>query len=257
MNQVLPPNPNPNILDLSGVGRQFGALVAVAGIDLHIKRQERRAMLGSNGAGKTTLFNLMTGDIPVSQGTIHFKGADVTVLKPQDRVRRGLRRTYQISQLFGLLSVRENVYLAARGIAGNRFSLIRTQAKDALMQEAENCISAVHLDDAIETEVGNLSHGQQRQLEIAMALVGKPELILFDEPAAGLSPTERRDLVRLLKGLPQEIGFIIIEHDMDVALQVADLVSVMHDGRIFKEGTPDEIENDDAVQALYLGDGHG
>lgn len=242
-----------DILDLNGVGRQFGALVAVAEINMQIKRQERRAMLGSNGAGKTTLFNLMTGDIPVSKGTIRFKGANVTGLKPQERVRRGLRRTYQISQLFPHLTVRETVFLAARGIAGKRFSLRKPSRQGAAMQEAARCIEAAYLEDSVDVLVGNLSHGQQRQLEIAMALVGVPELILFDEPAAGLSPTERGDLVSLLTSLPKEIAFIIIEHDMDVALQVADRVSVMHDGRIFKEGSPIEIENDDAVQALYLG----
>ena len=213
-------------------------------------------MLGSNGAGKTTLFNLITGDLPVSTGRIQFLGRDMTGLKPQERVRRGLRRTYQISQLFMQLTVRDNVYLAARGVAGQRFSLLRPSPDDALMHEAETCVRAVHLDDAMHTVVGELSHGQQRQLEIAMALVGTPKMILFDEPAAGLSPTERHELVTLLNGLPKDVGFIIIEHDMDVALQVADRVSVMHDGQIFKEGTPEDIENDDAVQALYLGDSH-
>ena len=245
--------PGLQLLELSSVSRHFGALVAVAEIDLQIRRRERRAMLGSNGAGKTTLFNLMTGDIPVSQGTIRFMGTDVTGLKPQDRVRRGLRRTYQISQLFSQLTVRDSVFLAARGIAGKQFSMRRPTPKDAVMHDASRCIKAVHLEEHIDAVVGNLSHGQQRQLEIAMALVGNPELILFDEPAAGLSPTERGELVNLLHGLPQDIAFIIIEHDMDVALQVADRVSVMHDGRIFKEGTPGEIENDAAVQALYLG----
>lgn len=214
-------------------------------------------MLGSNGAGKTTLFNLINGDLPVTSGSIRFQGADITGLKPQNRVRRGLRRTYQISQLFKQLTVRENVYLAARGVAGQRFSLLRPGPSDALMNEALRCIAAVHLDAATDTEVGALSHGQQRQLEIAMALVGQPELILFDEPAAGLSPTERRDLVDLLNGLPPEIGYIIIEHDMDVALQVASIVSVMHEGQIFKNGSPDDIENDAEVQALYLGGGDG
>ncbi|MGB5558245.1 MAG: ATP-binding cassette domain-containing protein, partial [Paracoccaceae bacterium] len=132
----------------------------------------------------------------------------------------------------------------------------RVRRSDALMQTAEDLVKMVHLEDAMQVKVSNLSYGQQRQLEIAMALSGAPRFILFDEPAAGLSPTERADLVTLLTDLPSHIGFIIIEHDMDVALRVAERVTMMHNGRIFKEGRPAEIENDEEVQALYLGGGH-
>jgi branched-chain amino acid transport system ATP-binding protein len=168
-----------------------------------------------------------------------------------------LRRTYQISLLFGGLSVIDNVYLACHGVSRGRFSLLRPRRNDVLMQSAQELVDAVHLTDARDTKVAELSHGQQRQLEIALALAGAPRLILFDEPAAGLSPTERSELVEILTNLPRHIGFIIIEHDMDVALRVAENVSMMHNGRIFKEGLPDEIENDPEVQELYLGTGHG
>jgi branched-chain amino acid transport system ATP-binding protein len=167
-----------------------------------------------------------------------------------------LRRTYQISLLFAGLSVVDNVYLACRGVSRSRFSFRRVRRSDALMQTAEDLVRTVHLEDAMQVKVSDLSHGQQRQLEIAMALSGAPRFILFDEPAAGLSPTERADLVALLINLPEHIGFIIIEHDMDVALRVAERVTMMHNGRIFKEGRPAEIEDDEEVQALYLGGGH-
>ncbi len=245
-----------NALELRGCTKLFGALAALTDITLTVKPGERRAVLGSNGAGKTTLFNCITGDFLPTSGTIRFFGEDVTQFPPYERIRRGLRRTYQISLLFGGLSVIDNIYLACRGASRGRFSLIRPRRDDALMHAADQLVDAVHLREVAGERVANLSYGQQRQLEIAMALSGAPRFILFDEPAAGLSPTERRDLVSILSGLPGHIGYVIIEHDMDVALRVAESVTMMHNGRIFKEGKPAEIEADPQVQALYLGGGH-
>lgn len=246
-----------NALELRGVSRMFGALRALTDVTMTVRPGERRAVLGSNGAGKTTLFNCITGDFLPSSGTVRLFGEDVTVFPPYERIRRGLRRTYQISLLFGGLTVLDNVYLACRGVSRGRFSLVRPYRNDTLVAAAERLTAAVHLAEARDTRVSELSYGQQRQLEIALALAGAPRFILFDEPAAGLSPTERRELVEILTGLPAHIGFIIIEHDMDVALRVAESVTMMHNGQIFKEGTPAEIEDDPEVQALYLGGGHG
>ena len=250
-----------NALELRGVSKLFGALAALSDVNLTVKPGERRAVLGSNGAGKTTLFNCITGDFTPSAGSIRFFGEEVTAFPAQERIRRGLRRTYQISLLFSGLSVLDNVYLACCGVSRGRFSFIRPSRDDALMASAENLIHVVHLDDVRDTKVSSLSYGQQRQLEIAMALSGAPRFILFDEPAAGLSPAERRELIEILTGLPDHMGFIIIEHDMDVALRVAGSVTMMHNGQIFKEGKPAEIEDDEDVQALYLGGeeglGHG
>jgi branched-chain amino acid transport system ATP-binding protein len=246
-----------NALELHGVSKFFGALGALEDIDITVRPGERRAVLGSNGAGKTTLFNCITGDFLSTSGSIRFFGEDITAFPPHERIRRGLRRTYQISLLFNGLSVLDNVYLACVGVSRSRFSFLRPGRNDALVASAENLVHVVHLDDARDTVVSNLSYGQQRQLEIAMALAGAPRFILFDEPAAGLSPAERRDLVDILNGLPGHMGYIIIEHDMDVALRVAESVTMMHNGRIFKEGKPAEIEDDPEVQALYLGGGDG
>jgi branched-chain amino acid transport system ATP-binding protein len=245
-----------NALELRGVTRLFGALAALVDITLTVRPGERRAVLGSNGAGKTTLFNCITGDFPASSGTIRFFSEDVTHFPPHERIRRGLRRTYQISALFTGLTVLDNVYLACCGISRGRFSLLRPRRNDALVASAENLIQAVHLAGVRDQLVSELSHGQQRQLEIALALAGAPRFILFDEPAAGLSPTERSELVEILTSLPPHIGYIVIEHDMDVALRVVESVTMMHNGRIFKEGRPDEIESDPEVQELYLGGGH-
>ena len=243
-------------LELRGVTRLFGALAALTDVTITVRPGERRAVLGSNGAGKTTLFNCITGDFPPSSGTIRFFGEDVTHFPPYERIRRGLRRTYQISALFPGLTVQDNVYLACRGVSRGRFSFLRPGQNDALMQRGRNLVQAVHLDGVKDQRVAELAHGQQRQLEIALALAGAPRFVLFDEPAAGLSPTERAELVEILTSLPAHIGYIIIEHDMDVALRVVESVTMMHNGRIFKEGLPQEIESDPEVQELYLGGGH-
>jgi len=243
-------------LELRGVTRMFGALAALTDVTITVRPGERRAVLGSNGAGKTTLFNCVTGDFPPSSGTIRFFGEDITHFPPYERIRLGLRRTYQISALFPGLSVLENVYLACRGVSRGRYPCLRSGANDALMHAAERLVEAVHLLAVRNQRVAQLAHGQQRQLEIALALAGAPRLILFDEPAAGLSPAELRELIEILTSLPSHIGYIIIEHDMDVALRVVESVTMMHNGRIFKEGLPQEIESDPEVQELYLGGGH-
>ncbi|MCL6608528.1 MAG: ABC transporter ATP-binding protein [Geminicoccaceae bacterium] len=246
-----------NALELRGVTKRFGALLALDDVTLSVRPGERRAILGSNGAGKTTLLNCITGDFPASSGTIRFFGEDVTRFPAHERIRRGLRRTYQISLLFGGLSVLDNVYLACLGVSRGRFSLLRPRRDDALVESARALVHAVHLDEVAEKKVAELAHGQQRQLEVALALAGAPRFLLFDEPAAGLSPAERADLVAILQGLPAHMGYVIIEHDMDVALRVVESVTLMHEGRIFKEGTPEEIEADPEVQELYLGHGRG
>jgi len=244
-------------LELEAVSRHFGALVALADINMTVAAGERRAVLGSNGAGKTTLFNAITGDFPPTTGRVRLFGEDVTDLPVHERIRRGLRRTYQISLLFNGLSVIDNIYLACRGVSRRRFSLRRPGRDESAMEMAETLLGAVHLEAARDMLVEALSYGQQRQLEIALALAGAPRLILFDEPAAGLSPTERSELIEILQSLPEHMGYIIIEHDMDVALRVSESVTMMHNGRVFREGTPQEIENDPEVQELYLGQGGG
>ena len=246
-----------NALELRGVTKRFGALSALDDVTLSVRPGERRAILGSNGAGKTTLLNCITGDFPATSGTIRFFGEDVTRFPAHERIRRGLRRTYQISLLFGGLSVLDNVYLACLGLSRGRFSLLRPRRDDALLESARALVHAVQLDEVAEKKVAELAHGRQRQLEVALALAGAPRFLLFDEPAAGLSPAERADLVAILQGLPAHMGYVIIEHDMDVALRVVESVTLMHEGRIFKEGTPEEIEADPEVQELYLGHGRG
>jgi branched-chain amino acid transport system ATP-binding protein len=237
-------------LVLEGVTRTFGALRAIEDISFSVAVGERRAVIGANGAGKTTLFNVVTGDFPATQGRVRFFGEDVTVLPPHERIRMGLRRTYQSSLLFRDLSVQDNLFLAVRGVSRNRFSFLRASPNGPVRELLER----VRLTHEATSPVAALSHGQQRQLEIGMALAGAPRLILFDEPAAGLSPGERAELVALLRDLPAHIGFVLIEHDLDIALRVVDRVTVLHNARVLKHGSPAEIENDAEVQAIYMGE---
>ncbi len=248
--------PSAHALLLQGVSRDFGALRALDRVDLEVAAGERRAILGANGAGKTTLFNAITGDFPPTAGRIRFFGEDITALPPYERTRRGLRRTYQSSMLFQGLTVLDNLFLAAQGVRPGRFAMRRPGPGHAALASARELAAFVHLSGVADRLVAELSHGQQRQLEVGMALAGAPRLILLDEPAAGLSPAERQELVALLRGLPHHLGFVIIEHDLDIALAVVERVTVMHEGRIFKQGTPAEIQDDPDVQRIYLGEGH-
>ncbi len=240
-------------LRLQGVGRRFGALQALRDVTMEVAVGERRAILGPNGAGKTTLFNVVAGDYLPTSGTVELYGADVTRLPAHRRTRLGLSRTYQNSMLFMGLSVADSLFLAARGVQRGRFSPRRPRPGDPSRARAREIADLVHLADVYDASVGSLSHGQQRQLELGMALVGNPRLLMLDEPAAGLSRGERTLLSGLLQGLPREITVILVEHDMDVALAAADRVTVMHEGSIIVEGSPDEIQADSTVQDIYLG----
>jgi len=246
----------PHALRLEGVGRRFGALHAVREVSLAIALGERRAILGPNGAGKTTLFNVIAGDFLPTRGQVFFFGEDVTRLPAHLRTRRGLTRTYQNSLLFAGLSVADNLYLAVRGVQPRRLSMRRPGRGDPYRTRAAALAATVGLAEAMALQVSELSHGQQRQLELGMALAGEPRLLLLDEPAAGLSPGERAGLVQLLAGLPRDLTLMIIEHDMDVALQVADRVTVMHQGDVVADGTPEEIQTNPTVHRIYLG-GYG
>jgi branched-chain amino acid transport system ATP-binding protein len=249
-----PPIASGDALDLEGVTRTFGALRAIEDVSFSVGAGERRAILGANGAGKTTLFNCITGDFPPTAGKVRFFGEDVTGLPPYERIRMGLRRTYQSSLLFRDLTVRDNLFLAVRGTVRGRFSWLRPRAAHPSRAATQDLLERVRLAHIADLPVSALAHGQQRQLEIGMALAGAPRLILFDEPAAGLSPPERRELVALLAALPPHMGFVLIEHDLDIALRVVERVTVMHNGRVLKHGTPAEIENDAEVHAIYMGE---
>ena len=242
------------ILRLRGVGRRFGGLHAVDDVSLDVLPGERRAILGPNGAGKTTLFNVISGDLAPTSGTIELFGSDVTPLAARQRAKLGLARTYQKSRLFLGLSVEDNLYLAWLGVERGHLRPVLLPKRDAeIRRRAGEIARLIGLGDRLDLVVGSLSHGEQRQLEVGMARISEPKLMLLDEPASGLSRGERIALTDLLLQLDPSITLILIEHDMDVALRVAQRVTMMHDGRVIVEGTPAEIRANETVHELYLG----
>jgi branched-chain amino acid transport system ATP-binding protein len=245
------------ILRLRGVGRRFGGVHAVRDVDLEIRPGERRAILGPNGAGKTTLFNVISGEFPPTSGTIELFGHDVTVEPGRKRARLGLSRTFQTSRLFLGMSVEDNLYLALLGVRSGHLRPVRTKADSEIRERARVMAERVGLEDTLDSLVGELSHGEQRQLEVGMARATDPKLMMLDEPAAGLSRVERVRLTEMLRELDPAITLILIEHDMDVALGVAGWVTMMHNGSVLVEGTPDEIRANQTVHELYLGSGDG
>jgi branched-chain amino acid transport system ATP-binding protein len=242
------------ILHLRGVGRRFGGLRAVADVTLEVKPGERRAILGPNGAGKTTLFNVISGEFPPSEGTIELFGKDVTHQPARLRARAGLSRTFQTSKLLLGLSVEDNLYLAVLGVKSGHLLPIRLPRREREMRDRARAVAdSIGLADRLRTMVRELSHGERRQLEVGMAQASSPKLMMLDEPAAGLSPAERNKLTDQLIALDPNVTLILIEHDMDVALRVAQWVTMMHDGRVVVEGSPASIRDNRMVHDLYIG----
>jgi branched-chain amino acid transport system ATP-binding protein len=244
------------ILRLRGVGRRFGGLLAVDGVDLYLVPGERRAILGPNGAGKTTLFNVITGDFYPTAGSIELFGQDVTFMPARKRARLGLARTYQQSRLLDGLTVEDNIYLSVLGVGSGHLRPVSLSRDGEMRERARDAARRVAIDHRLSAPMSTLSHGEHRQAAIAMALASDPRVLMLDEPASGLSRGERQLLTELLVGLDRDITLLLIEHDMDVALTVAEGVTVMYEGRVIVEGTPREIRANERVHDLYLGRGH-
>jgi len=241
-------------LRLDGVVKAFGGLRAVDGVSLVVRPGERRALIGPNGAGKTTLFNLISGSLPVTAGTITLFGRDVTVTPTHLRAAQGLARTFQITNLFPDLTVLENCLLAVQALTPTRFAMLRpVGAYTGLHARARATLESVGLEGVGDALVKNLSHGEQRQLEIALALAGRPRVLLLDEPTAGLSPAESRLMAGLLARLDSAITVLMIEHDMDIALELSPHVTVLHYGRVIADGPRAEVRRDPQVREIYLG----
>jgi branched-chain amino acid transport system ATP-binding protein len=226
----------------------------VEGVTLSVQAGERRALIGPNGAGKTTLFNLISGTLPLSGGAISLFGQDVTRAPAHRRAALGLARTFQITNLFPDLTVLENCLLAVQALSLVKFSMLRpVSAYGALRERARAMLEAVGLEAVAAARVNVLSHGEQRQLEIALALAGRPRVLLLDEPTAGLSPAESRLMAALLARLDPAITVLMIEHDMDIALELSPTVTVLHYGRVIADGSREEIRADPQVWEIYLG----
>jgi len=246
------------LLSVEKLTRQFGALVAVGGISLDVFPEERRAIIGPNGAGKTTLFNLITGHIEASQGRIVFEGRPITGLSPHAVARRGISRSFQRTNLFPKLDVRENLRLAVAATEAGSYNVLGSGSArlNAQLDRAAQVAEAVGLAERLTMPAASLSYGEQRQLEVGVALATQPRLLLLDEPTAGMSPEETASQAALMQRLVAEQGLNILftEHDMDVVFGIARWITVMHQGHVIADGKPEDVRIDRHVQAVYLGE---
>ncbi|HEY5618341.1 MAG TPA: ABC transporter ATP-binding protein [Vicinamibacterales bacterium] len=239
---------------LQHVSRHFGGLRAVDDVSLTVAPGERRAVIGPNGAGKTTLFNLISGELAATGGRIVLFGTEVTRMAPHQRAALGIARTFQITKLFPALTVLENVLLACEALDRRKLSMHRALSSyPDLRQRADEIIGRFALSVLTGEAAGNLSYGDQRKLEVALSMAGRPRLLLLDEPMAGLSAGESRTMHTLLERLDPGIAVLLIEHDMDVAFAFAERVTVLHQGRVLTEGHRDEVSANRSVQEIYLG----
>ena len=242
-------------LEVSNVRKQFGALAAIGGVTLSVGQGERRAIIGPNGAGKTTFFNLISGALPLTSGSIVLNGVNVTTTPAWKRVRMGLSRTFQRNNLFLSLSVYDNVQLAVQREKGTSYNMFRPAASFADVRgKILEILDKVGLPHRADVEVANLSYGEQRQVEVALALASDPKILLLDEPTAGMSITETRRMIDLIKNLPRDLTLMIVEHDMEVVFAISDYITVLHLGQVLTEGTPAEVEGDQRVREVYLGE---
>jgi len=241
------------LLELRGVSRHFGSLRAVDDVSFAVAPGARHAVIGPNGAGKSTLFALIAGTLPVTSGRILFAGDDITRVREYARVRLGVGRTFQHSSLFLRETALENVLVAVQRQAGVAWSMLRpVLARRDLVNRSHELLGDVGLAARHATVTGTLSHGERRQLEVALALACEPRLLLLDEPAAGMSPAETARFTQLVAGLPADVTVLLIEHDLDVVFGLADTVTVLHLGRHLFTGTPEEVRGSEQVQNAYL-----
>ena len=244
----------PPLLAVEGLSRTFGAVSALDRVSFSVAPRERRAIIGPNGAGKTTLFNVITGELRPTGGHIRLEGVPIDGLAPHAVARRGISRSFQRNNLFPRLAVRENLRLAAAARAPGTWDLLGSvERRRAPLDRAQEVAEVVGLAARLDEPAGRLSYGEQRQLEVGVALATSPRLLMLDEPTAGMSPEETQRMTRMLEALPRDVTLLIIEHDMDVVGSLADRVTVLHYGEVLTEGTFAEVKADPRVYEIYLG----
>ena len=248
------------IMEAQNLSKVFGGLVAVDDVSLKVKKQTMHAIIGPNGAGKTTLFNLLSGMMPPTAGKILYKGEDITHLPPQRRAHKGIGRSFQITNIFPNLNVLENIRLSAQALGKDNFELMKSADDFGLyIEEALKVIEMVGLAGREAMLARNLPHGEKRKLELGIMLAGKPDLLLFDEPTAGMSSEQVPELIEIINKVVRENNrtAILVEHRMDMVMSVSDIITVMAQGRVLAEGSPLEIAHNKQVQSAYLGDLYG
>jgi len=243
------------MLELRGVSKRFGGVVATDDVTLDIVRGEVHALIGPNGAGKTTLIGQISGVLPTEMGRIVFNGADVTHLTTHARVRAGLARSYQITSIFRRFSVLDNLALAVQARSGSSFSLWRPlRTEHALFHEASAIAAEIGLTEKLNQTAATLAHGVQRALEVGLALATRPQLVLLDEPMAGMGPQESARMIALIEKVRAQVTVLLVEHDMDAVFRLANRISVLVNGRLIATGAPQAIRADPAVRKAYLGE---
>lgn len=240
-------------IELQDVSRRYGQLAAVNGVSLSVEEGSRHALIGPNGAGKSTLFALVTGTVHVSSGQIKIFDTNVTRSSEHARARMGVGQTFQHSSVFGSMSVLHNVMLSASRRHGRPARMLPTR-NQKVIDTADSCLIQVGLQDRAGVRADSLSHGERRQLEVAIALALEPRIVLFDEPTAGMSANETENFVTLVEALPRELTVLMIEHDLDVVFSLADQVTVLHLGKVLAEGKPEDIRASQIVQETYIGE---
>ena len=254
MNAEVEKKMEPSAIEIQGLTKTFGGVHAVEKVTLKVPVGQRRVLIGPNGAGKTTLFNCITGSLPPTSGRIFLLGKEVTHLAEHRRTAMGLGRTYQITNVFQDLTVLENIILSMQGTSRKKWVFHRSvKSFPEILDQAAAELDRVGLKHRQSDSVHLLSYGERRQLELALALASRPRVLFLDEPCSGLSPSERQRIFNTIAQLPREITIVCIEHDMQVALGLADQVSVLHRGHLILEGTPDEVKLNPEVREVYLG----
>ncbi len=246
------------ILRTEGLVKEFGNFAAIDDVDVAIEQGEFRSIIGPNGAGKTTFFNLISGALDATDGRVYFDGEDITDLSPQERIRRGMGRSFQISNIFGGLTVRENVRLAVQAKSRDTYSFREalfkpTRHYDDINDRTEEILERIDLLDVATEEAEALPYGDKRRLEIGVVLATDPQLVLFDEPTAGMGPEETQNTIDLIEEVLVEQTLILVEHDIELVMEISDMITVLNHGQVLAEGTPTEIANNQDVQDAYLG----
>jgi len=243
------------MLRLEGVSKRFGGLVATDGVSLEVAQGEVHALIGPNGAGKTTLIGQISGTVAPDSGEIFFEGTRITRIPPHARVAVGLARSHQITSIFRRFSVLDNLALAVQARSGSSFSFWKPVAKEtALFDEARSIADEVGLSDRTDATAGNLAHGEQRALEVGLALATRPKLVLLDEPMAGMGPEESQRMIALIERIRSRVTVLLVEHDMDAVFRLAGRISVLVSGRIIATDVPGKIKSNEEVRRAYLGD---
>lgn len=245
-----------SLLRVRDLNKSFRALKVLHDVSLEVEESERHVIIGPNGAGKTTLFNCIMGTIPISSGQVLLDDRDVSSLPTHRRVPLGMSRTFQKNNLFDRLTVAENLNLAVGARKPYRYRLLRPLLwHEDLVEESEGLLRRWDLWGRRDRRVRELSYGEQRLLEILLALASRPRMLLLDEPTSGMSPAETAQTIRLVQELPRSLTLLVVEHDMEVVFAIADRITVLHHGEIFLSGTPDEVRGDERVREIYFGGG--